>query len=444
MDAELSKYRDRIYFLYLNKFLIALFLLGNLSAPVRAQFTVNRIITGLTNPLYITAPKNDNGRIFIVQQEGSVLIFNRESQTLESTAFLNIPSLNETDSIIAGGERGLLGLAFHPQFMDNGFFYVNATRLIDGELSTVITRYTTSSPATNDPVVNMGTRILSFPQPQSNHNGGWIGFDPTATPEQAYLYISSGDGGGGNDNDNHGPIGNAQSLDTLLGKILRIDVNSDAFPQDPEKNYGIPETNPQQTGILNVNTLPEIWAYGLRNPWRMSFDRLTGDLYIGDVGQDNYEETNLQIAGSRGGENYGWRLREGLEATPTENVGGLRPSDNVDPIYTYQQGTNNNEGFSVTGGYLYRGPVSELAGRYIFGDFAGGRIWSIDANGNEFNDLTDEFNIAESPINQIASFAEDSDGNLYIVDLGGEIFQLQDPGLSNELKTIVILLQSME
>ncbi len=272
--------------------------------------------------------------------------------------------------------------------------------------------------------------ILEFDQPQSNHNGGWIGFGP-----DGFLYISSGDGGRAHDTGaGHTPeIGNAQDLtDNLLGKILRVDVNKDDFPDDSERNYGIPSTNP----FVNKEGDDEIWAYGLRNPWRVSFDRLTGDLYVADVGQGSREEINFQLATSIGGENYGWRLREGAIPTPTGNVGGSI-SGAINPIYDYSHPLAGEpiglfQGYSVTGGYQYRGPVSELRGLYLFADFLSEQIWAIQVDRDTGNlipgsltNLTVDFTPDVGTINAISSFGEDAAGNVYILDhQDGEIFKI--------------------
>lgn len=263
--------------------------------------------------------------------------------------------------------------------------------------------------------------ILSFSQPSSMHNGGWIGFGP-----DGYLYLCSGDGERPNDPNDFG-----QNINTLHGKVLRIDVDGDDYPLDSTKNYSIPDTNP----FANKPGEDEIWSYGLRNPWRCSFDRLTGNFYIADVGQDAREEVNIQLSTSIGQENYGWRLREGTIATPGD-VGGPAPPMCIDPAYEYSHGDGLNQGSSITGGYVYRGPIVSLQGHYLFGDFISERIWSFKFDGSapethngtnvsDFIDWTKTFNQNVS-INQIVSFGEDSDGNLYIVDFNdGQIFLLE-------------------
>ena len=259
--------------------------------------SVERVASGLAHPVFLTTPPGDFDRVFIIEQHtGRIRILDLASGIVQPTPFLTVTGLS------GGGERGLLGLAFHPNYANNGFFYVNIT-----VPATRILRYSVSigDPDVADPASQ--TSILEIEQPQENHNGGWIGFGP-----DGYLYIATGDGGASNDSGTgHTPaIGNAQDLTSLLGKILRLDVDGDDFPYDANRNYSIPALNP----FVGIAGNDEIWAYGLRNPWRPSFDRLTGDLYIADVGQGACEEINLQLAESSGGENYGWRLREGVIA----------------------------------------------------------------------------------------------------------------------------------
>ncbi|MEX2215644.1 MAG: PQQ-dependent sugar dehydrogenase, partial [Phycisphaeraceae bacterium] len=376
---------------------------------------VERIAAGLSNPLFVTAPPADSNRLFIVEQGSSgtaqIRILNRATGQVNATPFLTLSGIG------TGGERGLLGLVFHPDYASNGFFFVNFT---DAAGTTTIRRYQVSA---NPDVANAGAfkTILTIPQPFSNHNGGWMDFGP-----DGYLYISSGDGGSGNDPNNAG-----QQLNTLLGKMLRIDVDV----PDPQA-YAIPSTNPFANDG-DPNTLGEIWAFGLRNPWRSSFDALTGDLYIADVGQSAREEINVQLASSTGGENYGWRLREGTIATPS--VGGAKPVGAIDPIYDYLHGTGPTQGNSVTGGYVYRGPIAELNGNYFFADFVRSRVWSLrfdgsaptSHNGTNYSNFIDWTSLLVpnvGSISSIASFGQTSNGDLFIVDYGGEIFQLTNGG----------------
>ncbi len=260
--------------------------------PNRAHAEVRRIATGLDRPVFVTAPPGDSERIFIVEQRGQILVLNLDDDSINPTPFLTLSGL------ATGNEQGLLGLAFHPDYAATGRFYVNYT---EAGGDSVIAEYAVS--ADPDVALTGETRLLTFDQPQPNHNGGWIGFGP----DDGDLYIGTGDGGGANDDDagHTAGLGNGQDItDNLLGKILRIDIDVDDFPGDPDRNYGIPATNP----FVGVEGDDEIWSYGLRNPYRASFDRETGDLYIGDVGQNAREEVDVQPSGA-GGLNFGWRLR---------------------------------------------------------------------------------------------------------------------------------------
>jgi glucose/arabinose dehydrogenase len=383
---------------------------------------LERIATGLNRPVYVTHAPGDHDRLFIVQQDGVVKVWKKSTGSVNATPFLTVDVHDD------GNEEGLLGLAFHPDYQNNGTFYINAT--IGTDTRTHVREYTVmdaNPDVANDSFVN----IIDWDQPQSNHNAGWIGFGPN----DGYLYVSSGDGGGANDNTMGHTVGtgNAQDItDNLLGKMLRLDVVGDDFPTDDARNYRIPDSNPfadvRDPETREVTEVvfgdDEIWAYGLRNPWRNSFDRLTGDLWIGDVGQDNREEIDFQSANSTGGENYGWRLREGLIATPTGGVGGNRPPGNVDPVYDYVHGSGDFQGFSTVGGYVYRGPDPELQATYFFADSGSNNTWTFDpANppvtvDNIDGDLTPNIGSVNVPV----SFGEDAAGNLYLVDLGNSIF----------------------
>ncbi len=390
-----------------------------------ALITTKRFATGFVNPVFCGAPVGDFQQLFVVEQGGRLKILSLVDGS--QVTFLDISSL-----IATGGERGLLGLAFHPHFMTNRRFYVNFTGIAAGE--TRIVEYLAN--ATGPPVqadAASARLIMTFSQPQENHNGGWLGFGP-----DGFLYIATGDGGNGNDT---GPghtdgTGNAQDItNNFLGKLLRINVNRDDFPDDPNRNYGIPRSNP----FVNKDGDDEIWAYGLRNPWRNSFDRETGDLYIGDVGQDTREEIDFQPHSSTGGENYGWRLREGKIATPATGIGGHRPPGNVDPVVNYNHGSGSFAGEAVVGGYVYRGPIVGLRGTYFYADFVNSRIWSIQMiNGtvNHFTDWTDALKPDVGAINNVSSFGEDAAGNLYIVDFDGELFRIVRKASGQSLQAI--------
>ncbi len=253
-----------------------------------------------------------------------------------------------------------------------------------------------------------------FAQIQSNHNGGWIGFDA-----DGLLYIATGDGGGSGD-----PAGSGQDTDTLLGAMLRIDIGGDDFPGDPNRQYSIPPDNP----FAVTGGAPEIWAYGLRNPFRASFDRLTQLMYIGDVGQGEVEEIDL-IRPGEAGLNFGWNILEG-----TQVFGGGDQSNLTAPIAEYLHGTGPLEGNSVTGGYVYRGPATSLQGHYLFGDFESNNIWSLEVDSlepgetltaDDFVQRTQSFTPDQGRINSLASFGEDDSGNLYLVDIDGEVFVVE-------------------
>jgi glucose/arabinose dehydrogenase len=385
--------------------------LTSASIAFAAPLGTLRVAAGLTQPIFATAAPGQPSRMFIAEQGGAIKILDLNTHTVAATNFLTVQGLS------LGGERGLLGLAFHPDYATNGQFFVNVTNAAG---NTEIRRYQRSEVNPNQASPN-STFVLGFNQPQANHNGGWMGFGP-----DGYLYIASGDGGGANDlgTGHTAGIGNAQDNSKLLGKMLRIDVNGTALG-----NYSIPPTNPFAGATAGAD---EIWANGLRNPWRNSFDRLTGDLWIADVGQDNWEEINVQPAASDGGENYGWRFREGLVATPTGGVGGAKPVDNVDPIHVYPHAAAPGGGFSVTGGYVYRGPsIPEIDGHYFFADYVTDQIWSLVRTPTGSVVVTNRTPALDPfgaiSILDVSSFGEDAAGNLYVVDRGGELYRIVAP-----------------
>lgn len=391
------------------------------------QVTAVRITAGVVRPLYVTAPPGDFTRIFIVSQRdtssatnpstGRIRIYHLDTETLNPVDFLTISGVS------ANSEQGVLGLAFHPDYAENGYFFVNYTEAPTPGFS-VIKRFrrSTADPDVSDPD---GVEILRIAQPFANHNGGWIGFGP-----DGYLYCSFGDGGSQNDPGNRGQ----DITSNLLGKLLRIDVDGpnnivgdaddDELPEDATRNYAIPPTNP----FVGLTGDDEIWAYGLRNPWRPAFDRETGDLFIADVGQDAIEELNFQPAAALPPKNYGWRCMEGLNCTGrtgcTCNDAALTL-----PFHTYEHTPNPGGRCSVTGGYVYRGcSMPWLRGTYFFADYCAATIWSMrysPATGvTEFTDRTAELDPPDSNINSITSFGEDARGELYICDQGGEVFKL--------------------
>jgi glucose/arabinose dehydrogenase len=379
-----------------NTLLLAtFFIILSISNVQAIDITTTRVASGLTSPVFVTYPPGDSARLFIVEQVGRIKIL--ESDTLHTIPFLDISS-----KVTYGGEQGLLGLAFHPDYGSNGYFYVDYTDTLG---DTRISRFEVSSnPDSADPGSEF--LILTVDQPFGNHNGGMIVFGP-----DDYLYIGMGDGGSGGD-----PQNNAQSDSTLLGKMLRIDV-------DGGTPYGIPVDNPFAGSGY---PLDEIWAKGVRNPWRYSFDRQTGDMYIADVGQNTWEEIDFQSASSAGGENYGWRLMEGAHCydPPTNcDPGGL-----TYPIYEYSHGGTPFR-CSITGGYVYRGSaIPGLPGTYFFADYCSDQIWSFRYDGSnltEFTDRTSELDPGGGQsIDDISSFGEDFYGELYIVDLGGEVYKI--------------------
>lgn len=363
-----------------------------------AGIGVKTVASGFDRPVWAGMPAGSTGKLWVMEQAGKVWIVDLKSGQRSAEPFLDIQS----DVTREKNEQGLLGLAFAPDFQKTGRFYVDFT---DTDNFTRIVRFTSKDRKTTDP--STAEILLKYKQPFWNHNGGWIGFGP-----DGMLYIANGDGGAGND-----PKGNGQSLETLLGKILRIDVST-------ETGYRIPSDNPF---VKRAKAKPEIWAYGLRNPWRCSFDCKTGDFWIGDVGQNHWEEINFMLRGKGAGANYGWRLREGEVETPARNVGGKAPKGAIEPVYVYKHGSGTTEGLSVTGGYVYRGPIRELQGRYVFADYQNPRIWSFRMNRNriaDFKDHTDELQPKDGRITLIPSFAEDNEGNLFIVDLTGSIYQI--------------------
>lgn len=375
-------------------------LLTILSSSVFGKVESKLLADGFDQPVWLSCPKGVTEHLWIVEKDGKIVILNR--RTGERSDFLNICKLIK----IKMNEQGLLGLAFSDDYLQSGKLYVYYTNKVgDSE----ICRFTAHGPNMMQCDPTSRELILSIKQSARNHNGGWIGFGP-----DGYLYIATGDGGAGNDPKNHG-----QDLSTHLGKILRIDVSS-------AEGYTVPEDNPF-IGVAGAK--PEIYAYGLRNPWRCSWDKKTNDFYIADVGQNHWEEINFVAAGKGKGANFGWRLREGLLSTPKKNVGGSRPNGCVDPIYVYKHGNKFNEGISVTGGYVYRGPIESLQGKYFFADYGNPRIWSIevkDGKASNFTDWTEQLKPAHGSITQISSFAEDYDGNLLIISISGNIYKLTD------------------
>jgi glucose/arabinose dehydrogenase len=349
--------------------------------------TARLVVSGLRSPLDLQSVPSDPERLYVVEQGGRIRVV-RNGQ-LQAAPFLDVAS-----RISSGGERGLLGLAFHPQFASNRRFFVNYTNPAG---HTYISEFRASSADAADAASER--LLLEVPQPFANHNGGGLAFDNSGR-----LLIALGDGGSGGD-----PQNNGQRLDTLLGKIARIDV-------DAGSPYSIPADNPF---VARPGARGEIWAYGLRNPFKIAVDRPTGDLYIGDVGQNRIEEIDVGTAARRGGENYGWRLTEGSQCF---NPGtGCDRTGQTSPVYEY----SHSEGCSVTGGVVYRGcRVPALAGVYFLGDFCSGLVRSFRlANGQatELRDWTSSLRGVDSP----TSFGLDAGGEVYIVDYDGELYRIE-------------------
>ena len=344
---------------------------------------------GLDRPINLSNAGDGSGRLFANEQDGVIRVIGRDG-AVRAQPFLDIRSL-----VLSGGERGLLGLAFHPGFPDQPRIFVDYTRVPDG--ATVIAEFR----ATADRADPASQRVLLLiPQPFANHNGGQLAFGP-----DGYLYIGMGDGGSGGD-----PFGNGQNTRALLGKVLRIDV--DGTPA-PGKAYAIPRDNPFASGGIRPGAgAPEVWAYGLRNPWRFSFDAANGDLYIGDVGQGSWEEIDQQPGNSRGGENYGWNAMEGDHCYRS----GCEPDRYVKPIAEY----GHDQGCAVIGGYVYRGTQQPiLQGVYVFSDNCSGILWTLQVDAGRLVPKV-VLNSGES----ISSFGVGDNGEMYVADLGGGISRL--------------------
>lgn len=362
------------------------------------SISATRVATGLTQPDFVTAPPGDADRLFIVEKTGQIDILDLQNGQIQPSPFLDL-----SHQVSTAGEQGLLGLAFDPDFAQNGRFFVDFTDL---QGNTEIRSYHVSSTNPNLADPTSGQAVMTIPQPQglTDHKAGWIGFGP-----DGMLYIATGDGGGEGD-----PLGNGQNLHSLLGKMLRIDVNHDGFPTDPTKNYAIPADNP----FVGQNADPEIWALGLRNPWRDSFDPTTGKLIIADTGQDHWEEVDLGAPGA----NYGWNVFEG----PAIYAGGTISGGSLTgPVYAYphQPGGTGN---AIIGGYVYDGPGDALQGQYFFADYVTSQVWTAQSvNGQwQATDRTSEIVTNAGRISNPDSFGVDGQGNLYIVDLGGDVWRL--------------------
>jgi glucose/arabinose dehydrogenase len=346
------------------------------------------IVSGLQSPLDVQVVPDDRTRLFVVEQQGRIRIV--RSRALVATPFLDIVA-----RVGSGGERGLLGLAFHPQYASNGRFFVNYT---DRAGDTHVSEFRGSGDAA-DPQSERELMFVS--QPFSNHNGGGLAFGP-----DGMLYIALGDGGSAGD-----PMRNGQSLATRLGKLLRVDVNAGS-------PFGVPSNNPF---VGQAGALPEIYAFGLRNPWRFSFDRANGDLYIGDVGQNAAEEIDVEPAPRRGGQNYGWNVTEGTRCFSPPN--GCNLTGLTLPVLDYPR----SRGASVTGGVVYRGcRMPGYAGTYFYGDFVSSFVGSFRLSGGAATDQRDWS--AQIRVQNPSSFGVDPDGEIHIVGYGGSVFRIEPVG----------------
>lgn len=352
--------------------------------PDGNQYQLKEIANGFARPLLAIGANDGTNRLFVVDQDGHIWVM--VDGAVQKQPFLDVSGLVTT----VGNEQGLLGLAFHPQYKTNGQFYIDYT---DVNGNTVVARYTVLASNPNVADANSASFVIQIKQPYRNHNGGNLAFGP-----DDYLYIGMGDGGSQGD-----PQGNGQNPKALLAKILRLDIDS-AQP------YAAPKDNPF---AQDASFAPEVWAMGLRNPWRFTFDRLTGDLYIGDVGQNQWEEIDFQPAG-QGGANYGWNIMEATHRYSGEPV----KKDLIPPIAEY---SHNVGGCSITGGYVYRGEaLKALNGVYFFADYCSGMIWST------FRDASDAWqtNLFMDTNFSISSFGQDDAGELYVVNQGGSVLKL--------------------
>lgn len=361
-------------------------------ASADAQFKLEVAFPNLSflQPTDMQSPKDDTNRLFVVTQKGIIYVFKNDSSTDQKEVFLDISA-----SIVYGGEMGLLGMVFDPDFKQNGYFYVNYTA--PSTLRTVIARYRVSRNDPNKADTASKTVILEVVQPFENHNAGQLAFGP-----DGYLYIGLGDGGSGGD-----PYNNGQNYKQLLGKMLRIDVHK----QQSGLNYAIPPDNPFAGNTSGIRE--EIWAGGLRNPWRYSFDPVTGWLWCADVGQNKYEEINI----IQKGKNYGWRIQEGYHCYNPSS--GCDTTGLLQPIHEYSH--DDEGGYSITGGYVYRGNrLPELYEKYIFADFVSGRIWGLSYDGSGKAEV---FLITNSK-KSLSTFGVDQNNELYALSFDGKIYRI--------------------
>ncbi len=381
----------KIFYVFLS------ILLFSFELRAQSEAKLNPVLSGFSEPTDLTCPFDGTDRLFVAEKAGRIKII--QNDVMIGT-FLDI-----RDKVSSNSERGLLGIAFHPDYRENGYIFISYTGLgPDNDFNSYISRFQVLNSDANQLDINSEEEILIVNQPYANHNGGNIEFGP-----DGFLYIGFGDGGSGGD-----PKGSGQNLNSYLGKILRIDVNGST----DSTAYAIPSDNPF---IDDLNIKKEIWAYGLRNPWKFSFDRMTGDLWIGDVGQSDREEISV-IPSGVGGLNFGWRCFEG-ELT----FGNCSSINHEEPVYTYarpdKQACSNPQfcGKSVTGGYVYRGTENPaLLGKYFFADYASNQVWSYSVENGLVERLEDIGNASK-----ISTFGENQDGEIYIVSLSGTIYKLE-------------------
>lgn len=355
-----------------------------------------QVTTEFSSPVALTNDRTNQELLYVVERGGQIhLLRNLATGEVSDDPFLDI-----SDRVTSGGERGLLGMEFHPNYPDSPFFFVNYTFTESGQLGTRISRFGVINE--NEADESSEETIIQLDQPFSNHNAGDLKFGP-----DGFLYIPLGDGGSGGD-----PLNHSQNPMSLLGSMLRLDITSDDFPGDQQKNYSIPLDNP----YLGVAThLDEIWSFGWRNPWRFSFDRETGDMWVGDVGQNTREEICYEPAGSAGGGNYGWSCREGFYEA---DFNPCFPGPLVDPVFDIIRG----DARSITGGYVYRGTVfPDFFGLYFAADFATGEWWRI--NSQDFSDV-----VQTTEITSVTTFGTSVNGELYCAAIDGSIYRIMDGG----------------
>jgi glucose/arabinose dehydrogenase len=374
---------------------------GAAADPSVPALKLTQVVSGLEKPVFLTQPPGDTARLFVIEKPGRVRIV-RDGALVEAP-FLTVPGVTERFD-----ELGLLGLAFHPDYAQNGRFYVFYSTIIGDQLTSRLAEYRVSSDDLDVADPASERVLLEIEKPEDNHNGGDITFGP-----DGFLYVGVGDGGGGGDQ--HGDTGNGQNLQVLLGKILRIDVNGTGAGANG--NYSIPAGN-----LAADEALPEIWSYGLRNPWRYSFDGCTGDMYIGDVGQNEIEEIDFEPAGTPG-RNYGWRLMEGAACFNPDSGCDAAADNLVLPVATY----THDVGVSITGGYVYRGAaIPNLRGTYIYADYQSARFFALRMSGGSVSvqqtEITDNINAGTAT--RITSFGQDNVGNVYVLSYGGQVYRI--------------------